>query len=800
MKFRLVYNKNARVLNTKRLFLIFAFLALVLLPFGISGIGDTLTDDLTKITKDDVFKELVSNDAGKTEAVFKLQNVMNTEQINRNDIKINFNEVCGKVNSYNLLINSTCEAERVKEEIYDTRGVCYNQTINNTNVTKEKGNLDLKPIIKEICYNETYLKETIYENYTYPCFKEFEKIDATDLRDIKIDADVSMGDCPSGGYGYKIDWIPEITINDGLNEKVLEKQEWAWWIHIINAIHLNETREPISNIYNETKKLDNIWSEQINQNEYVRVKFEKNLTSSNDITIYPRTVNGTPRIEVYEINETNLIAEFSSLNNNQYNKVYLTNLIGSQDTFDLKVLDGIVEFDHIVDPITGGTITYDGDYTIHTFTSNGTFSTDTTLNATVLVVAGGGGGGSSGGAPGGGGGAGGLLYNNTGFSISSGDYSVTVGSGGAGALNHTIHGGNGTNSSFSTMIAIGGGGAGSGDYEVVGVADGFDGGSGGGGGTYLDGAGGAGTAGQGNDGGSGLKINLQRYAGGGGGGASANGVNGVLDKGGDGGDGTACSINGSSVYYAGGGGGGVRGTTIGTGGLGGGGNGAYRTYGGAYIYNATAGANGTGGGGGGNCASFAPDGGSGIVIIRYLTPTPAPTIIANVTSPSTVYTNTDFKLNLTITDPEADTLTGYVQFYINGSSSGAVQSTSPVTNNTNTLIGTLSSSNFYEGSTLIAEYWAGDGTENTTKENTTQVTVQSFVMGGTVKDSSNIVVNNAKVIIINQATNTITGTTDSNSTGGWTYNIGTTGTYIVVSYDPNNSTRDGDADPHIIVS
>jgi len=123
-----------------------------------------------------------------------------------------------------------------------------------------------------------------------------------------------------------------------------------------------------------------------------------------------------------------------------------------------------------------------------------------------------------------------------------------------------------------------------------------------------------------------------------------------------------------------------------------------------------------------------------------------------------------------------------------------------VTNNTNTLIGTLSSSNFYGGSTLIAEYWAGDGTENTTKENTTQVTVQSFVMGGTVKDSSNIVVNNAKVIIINQATNTITGTTDSNSTGGWTYNIGTTGTYIVVSYDPNNSTRDGDADPHIIVS
>ena len=229
MKFRLVYNKNARVLNTKRLFLIFAFLALVLLPFGISGIGDTLTDDLTKITKDDVFKELVSNDAGKTEAVFKLQNVMNTEQINRNDIKINFNEVCGKVNSYNLLINSTCEAERVKEEIYDTRGVCYNQTINNTNVTKEKGNLDLKPIIKEICYNETFVKETIYENYTYPCFKEFEKIDATDLRNIKLDADVSFDTCSDGTFGHKVDWIAEVTLFDGITTKFLDKPEWAWW-------------------------------------------------------------------------------------------------------------------------------------------------------------------------------------------------------------------------------------------------------------------------------------------------------------------------------------------------------------------------------------------------------------------------------------------------------------------------------------------------------------------------------------------------------------------------------------------
>jgi len=72
-------------------------------------------------------------------------------------------------------------------------------------------------------------------------------------------------------------------------------------------------------------------------------------------------------------------------------------------------------------------------------------------------------------------------------------------------------------------------------------------------------------------------------------------------------------------------------------------------------------------------------------------------------------------------------------------------------------------------------------------------------MKGTVKDSDLVVVNNAKVIIIDQSDNTITGTTDSNSTGGWTYNVDT-GTYLVVAYDPNNITRDGDASPHIIVN
>ena len=41
---------------------------------------------------------------------------------------------------------------------------------------------------------------------------------------------------------------------------------------------------------------------------------------------------------------------------------------------------------------TGGTITTDGSYSVHTFTSSGTFTAPSGITAEVLVVAGGGGG------------------------------------------------------------------------------------------------------------------------------------------------------------------------------------------------------------------------------------------------------------------------------------------------------------------------------------------------------------------------------------------------------------------------
>ena len=227
-----------------------------------------------------------------------------------------------------------------------------------------------------------------------------------------------------------------------------------------------------------------------------------------------------------------------------------------------------------------------------------------------LVVGGGaGGGGGNGSYVGGGGGAGAVVYDAT-HTITSGSYSITVGSGGAGYSGSV--GDNGNNSVFDSITA--GGGGGGGRFNTA-PGDGSNNSSAGGGGGYTSGQGGGAGNGTGHNGGN--SAGSSSGYGGGGGGSSANGANGTYSGGsgggGNGGAGTSNSISGSSVTYGGGGGGGVSNSTgnpAGTGGSGGGGNGGQTAAGSNGTAN-------TGGGGGGGTTGG--NGGSGVVVVSYVT-------------------------------------------------------------------------------------------------------------------------------------------------------------------------------------
>jgi len=264
---------------------------------------------------------------------------------------------------------------------------------------------------------------------------------------------------------------------------------------------------------------------------------------------------------------------------------------------------------------TGGTISYSGGYTIHTFTTDGTFTVLRPGTVEYLVVAGGGGGGKDAGA---GGGAGGVR-DGTGFAVTPQAYTITVGGGGNGATS-AGRGTTGSNSVFSTITSNGGGGGGA--YANPTGTSGYDGGSGGGGGGGTTNGGSAGsgntpstTPSQGNNGSAGSGSGSSGTGAGAGGGAGAAGGASTTTVGGIGGIGVQSSISGTATYYGGGGGGNSKSGSAQEGGLGGGGKGGVRD-----VIAGTAGtANRGGGGGGSDYAYSGGNGGSGIVIIRYLT-------------------------------------------------------------------------------------------------------------------------------------------------------------------------------------
>ena len=263
---------------------------------------------------------------------------------------------------------------------------------------------------------------------------------------------------------------------------------------------------------------------------------------------------------------------------------------------------------------TGGTITDYGAYRVHTFTSDGTFTTNANKEFNVLYVAAGGPGG---GYFGGGGGGGGVIF--TTATVAAGTYSITIGTAAA-----SRYQGGDTIVGFLPTRAHGGGRSAS-DNAVRDCTTGATGGGGYGSGGYTTGC--PGTVGEGREGGNGTAGGS--YGAGGGG-----GVDGPGDSwppavtSGKGGLGHTYDISGAAVCYGGGGTGAIGWTGVQEYGgceIAGGGRGASHSLSDGSVisgYDATVGTanTGCGGGGGGTEADrySMRAGGTGIVIIRYV--------------------------------------------------------------------------------------------------------------------------------------------------------------------------------------
>jgi hypothetical protein len=259
--------------------------------------------------------------------------------------------------------------------------------------------------------------------------------------------------------------------------------------------------------------------------------------------------------------------------------------------------------------------------TVHTRYTKYIWTMSYGITANVLMVAGGGGGG---GVFGGGGGAGGLLFHEN--EIVSGQKIIAVGNGGAGGIgNPNIglqHGIQGTNTSFTGLTTTIGGGGGNGFNTGNEGTSGGSGSGGAGDSESLSVSGRSGILGQGNAGGTGGST----YSAGGGGGAGSIGGNASASSGGNGGLGVDKSsvfgtTYGDSGWFASGGGGGAYSQTSQTAGTAsqGGGTGGTNTT--TAADDAQKHTGGGGGGAGYNVASTSElggRGGSGIVLVKYI--------------------------------------------------------------------------------------------------------------------------------------------------------------------------------------
>ena len=172
------------------------------------------TTNITMI-KDSIFTELKSNDALKKEAVF----TMDSTKLSVNDtLSIVFNEVCGHINSYQILVPSVCWHDVISYD-YINVSVCKNVTLDNKTLE-----------VKEVCGFESQISKTFHTNTSYVC--EVPATSLSGVKDYRIKPDVTMQthkqnpNCPTNAsLSMMIDWMPSLKIGNN----TLIDSKWAWW-------------------------------------------------------------------------------------------------------------------------------------------------------------------------------------------------------------------------------------------------------------------------------------------------------------------------------------------------------------------------------------------------------------------------------------------------------------------------------------------------------------------------------------------------------------------------------------------
>jgi len=157
---------------------------------------------------------------------------------------------------------------------------------------------------------------------------------------------VTFVDTDENGITDQMQWIvPQLSEQTFVIEGI---------IIATHAEHLDSARNFVEDVYDQVKDRDGVFTSEIPAGDYIRVTFEQALTNENDITIFAKSSYSDSTVEVYEKDSNTPLAAFGTISEEGVYQILLTNLVGSQYTFDLKVIGSPVEFDYVIDPCNNG--------------------------------------------------------------------------------------------------------------------------------------------------------------------------------------------------------------------------------------------------------------------------------------------------------------------------------------------------------------------------------------------------------------------------------------------------------------
>jgi len=271
------------------------------------------------------------------------------------------------VNADNQEMNTTIEI--VKDSV-----LVYNKTANAhaIHLAKGKYNLTIKPkssklkkiLIKDA--NFTNNNQKIVELDSPPDNSGFNDIYAIDtlisFKSANLTVSTSSGSrrlykCANWDFKSRTcsgSWVLAGKISGSEYVIPISQGDPAYGeVNATNALHLDSSYRFISNIFEQIKLKDDVWSETINSGHFVRVTYQKNLTNNNVIDVYVKKKTSDASFVVYPVGSTSpSIGNSGKINSSTGQLIYipLENVTYSFDTVDFKISGGDVEFDYIHDP------------------------------------------------------------------------------------------------------------------------------------------------------------------------------------------------------------------------------------------------------------------------------------------------------------------------------------------------------------------------------------------------------------------------------------------------------------------